>query len=91
MKKYTISIKRKIKDLRSFNFDQAIQVLTLRNQGWTFDQIGDHLKLSHQRVMAIYKQVARMSVEEAERNLEGISARKGGIDIEPSTTRLLPR
>jgi len=66
MKKYTMSVKRRIKDLASFDFDQAIQVLTLRNQGWTFDQIGDHFGLSHQRVMAIYKQVAGMTVEEAE-------------------------
>ena len=64
--KYTMSIKRRIKDLRSFDFDQAIQVLTLRNQGWTYDQTGDKLKLSHQRVMVIYKQVAEMTVEEAE-------------------------
>jgi transcriptional regulator len=64
--KYTMSISRRIKDLRSFDFDKALEVLFLRNQGWTYDQIGDHLGLSHQRVMAIYKQVAGMTVEEAE-------------------------
>lgn len=61
-----MSISRRIKDLRSFDFDKAIQILFLRNQGWTFDQIGEHFGLSHQRVMAIYKQVAGMTTEEAE-------------------------
>lgn len=66
MKKYTMSIKRKIRDLKLFNFDQAIEVLFLKKQGWTFDQIGNHFGLSHQRVMQIYKQVAEITVEEAE-------------------------
>jgi len=66
MKKYTMSIKRRIKDLQSFDFDQAIQVLILRNQGWTYDQIGDSVGLSHQRIQEIHKQVAGMTVEEAE-------------------------
>lgn len=64
--KYTMSLKRKLRDLKLFNFDQAMEILFLRNQGWTYDQIGDHFGLSHQRVMQIYKQVAGMTTEEAE-------------------------
>jgi len=61
-----MSLKRKLRDLKLFNFDQAMEILFLRNQGWTYDQIGDHFGLSHQRVMQIYKQVAGMTTEEAE-------------------------
>lgn len=61
-----MSLKRKLRDLRLFNFDQAMEILFLRNQGWTYDQIGDHFGLSHQRVIQIYKQVAGMTTEEAE-------------------------
>jgi len=61
-----ITLKKRIKDLRNFNFEQAIEIVTLRNQGWTYDQIGDSLGLSHQRVMQTYKYVSTMSVDDLE-------------------------
>lgn len=60
------TLKKRINDLRNFNFNQAIEIVTLRNQGWTFDQIGESLGLSHQRVMQTYKYVSTMSVEDLE-------------------------
>lgn len=61
-----MSLKRRIKDLREFDFDQAIEILTLRNQGWTFHDIGMSLGISRQRVQQTYKYVSGMTVEEAE-------------------------
>lgn len=63
---YTMSIRRQVRDLQSFDFDQAIEVLTLRNQGWTFDQIGKKIGHSRMRACAIYKKIKGMTVEEAE-------------------------
>lgn len=61
-----MSIKRRIKDLKSFNYHQGIEVLTLRNQGWTYQAIADKLGITHQRARAIYKNMAGITVEEAE-------------------------
>lgn len=61
-----MSIKRRIKDLQSFDWDQAMEVLRLRNQGWTYTRIGQKLNLTPQRSHQIYRQVSGMTVEEAE-------------------------
>lgn len=63
---YTMSVKRKIQDLKQFNFDQALEVLRLRNQGWTFQAIGNKLNLTRQRVAQLYEHLGKMTVEEAE-------------------------
>lgn len=61
-----MSIKRRIKDLQSFDWDQAMEVLRLRNQSWTYSEIGKKLGISTPRARAIYQQVSGMTVEEAE-------------------------
>lgn len=65
-RKYNMSLKRRIRDLKSFNYQRGLQVLTLRNQGWTFKMIGTQLGVSHQRAVEIYKQMSGLTVEEAE-------------------------
>jgi len=61
-----MSIKRRIKDLREFDFDRAMEMLTLKNQGWTQKDIGAALGVTQQRVQQNLKQIGSMTVEEAE-------------------------
>lgn len=63
---YNLSLKRRIQDLKKFNWEIALEVLRLHNQGWTYEAIGDKLGLTRQRVHAIFKAVGSMTVEEAE-------------------------
>lgn len=64
--KYTMSLKRKIRDLALFDFDKALNVMSLKNQGYNFTQIGKKLGISKQRVAQIWHQVSTMTVAEAE-------------------------
>jgi transcriptional regulator len=66
MKKYTMSLKRRIRDLQQIDIDKGIEVLTLRNQGWTFESIGTSLGMTRQGANKLYKYMLGMSVEEAE-------------------------
>lgn len=64
--KYTMSLKRKIRDLTLFDFDKALDVMRLKNQGYNFTQISKELGISKQRVAQIWHQVSTMTVAEAE-------------------------
>lgn len=64
--KYTMSLKRKIKDLTLFDFDKALSVMRLKNQGYNLTQISKELGISKQRVAQIWHQVSTMTVAEAE-------------------------
>lgn len=61
-----MSLKRKIKDLTLFDFDKALDVMRLKNQGYNFTQISRGLGISKQRVAQIWHQVSTMTVAEAE-------------------------
>lgn len=61
-----MSLKRRIRDLQLLDIDQGIEVLTLRNQGWTFESIATSLGMTRQRANKIYKYMLGMSIEEAE-------------------------
>lgn len=61
-----MSLKRKIRDLALFDFDKALDVMRLKNQGYNFTQISKELGISKQRVAQIWYQVSTMTVAEAE-------------------------
>lgn len=61
-----MSLKRKIRDLTLFDFDKALDVMRLKNQGYNFTQISKELGISKQRVAQIWHQVSTMTVAEAE-------------------------
>lgn len=61
-----MTLKRKIRDLTLFDFDKALDVMQLKNQGYNFTQISKRLGISKQRVAQIWHQVSTMTVAEAE-------------------------
>ncbi len=65
-KKYNMSDKRKLEDLKKANFDKRIDVFIKRNQGWTFTQIAKLYDCSPQSVCYLYSKVKDMSVDELE-------------------------
>lgn len=80
MTKYTMTLKRKIRDLTFFDFDKALKVMSLKNQGYNFTQISKELGISKQRVAQIWHQVSTMTVAEAEVTRRIIEEHKLTID-----------
>jgi len=64
---YTMTPKRKQVDFMQTNWELHLEVFRLRNQGWKYEQIGRKLGLTRQRIFAMYKKMARLTVEEAEK------------------------
>jgi len=67
MKKYTMSRKRKEVDLKKSNWEMRLDILILRNQGWTYKKIAEKYDVSRQAVAEIYKKIQHMTVKEAEK------------------------
>lgn len=65
-KKYTMSNERKLADLKRVNFDKRIQIITLRNQGWSFNELGRKFKCAPQGIQELYKKISNMTVEDLE-------------------------
>lgn len=63
---YTTSIRRRFRDLAQFDFDRGIELLILRNQGWTLEDAGNKLGVSRQRASQIEKMMNGLDVETAE-------------------------
>lgn len=66
MKKYTMSASRAENDLAKTNWENVLEVLTLRNQGWTFQAIADKMGMSKQNVHQLYTRMSHLTVGEAE-------------------------
>lgn len=64
--KYTNSIKKRFVELSKFDFDRGIEVVILRNQGWTLEQCGKKMGISRERVRQIEKMMNGLDVETAE-------------------------
>lgn len=63
---YTMSEKRRTVDWLKTNWELHLEVFRLRNQGWKLQVIGDKFGLSRQRILAMYKKMARLTVRQAE-------------------------
>ena len=66
MKKYTMSASRAEVDLMKTNWENVMEVLRLRNQGWTFKKIGDKLGMTRQNAQQLYARMSHLSVGEVE-------------------------
>lgn len=65
-----MSEERKKADLRRADWEQRLEILRLRNQGWKFKDIGNHLGISKQAVHQAWTKIKDMSVEQAEEYAE---------------------
>lgn len=72
-KRYTNSPKRKERDLKQVNWENRLEVMRLRSQGWTFEAIGEKIGLTKQRAIKIgeateklYKELEFKTIEELE-------------------------
>ena len=63
---YEMSQKVIDRNNRQTNWERRLTVLRLRNQGWEFHKIGEHLGVSKQAVYHMWSKVKDMSVAEAE-------------------------
>lgn len=66
MNKYTITPKRRRRDIKQMNIDKRIDILIKRNNDWSFGQIADYYKQSRQSVVDIYNKIKDMTVQELE-------------------------
>jgi len=72
MKKYTVSEKVLNARARMTNWEKRLEVFRLKNQGWSYQQIGDYLGQSRQSIQDIYRKISTMTVKEIEKRiLEG--------------------
>ena len=55
--KYTMSAKRKEASKKLINWDLRMEIFRLKNQGWSFNQIGSALPVTPQRCQQIYSQI----------------------------------
>jgi len=74
VREYTMSDKRKMQDLLQADWERRIKVLTLVNQGWTMDRIGQRLGMSKQAVSQMYNKIKKMTVKEAEQIVVDLEA-----------------
>lgn len=58
--------KRLNQDKRSANWLSRLEIFRLRNQGWTFAQIGEKMGVTRQRICSQYHRVKDMDVRELE-------------------------
>ena len=72
-KKYKISDKWKLANLNRMDFEKRIEVVILRNQGWTLQQIADKWGTTKQAVLDLYKKVSKMTVKQLEEEREKIN------------------
>ncbi len=56
--------KQKLRNLKATDFDKRIEVWILKNQGWSFNQIGRKLGKSPQGCQVMYKKVKDMTLDE---------------------------
>jgi len=63
---YEMTDKRIRVDQGKKDFEKRIFILMKRNQGWTFQRIGDHFKTTKQAVEKIYKKIKGQTIEELE-------------------------
>lgn len=61
-----MSDKRKEEDIRKADWERRLEILRLKNQGWSYRQIAAKIGTNHQNVGQIYNKVKNMTVEEAE-------------------------
>jgi hypothetical protein len=66
MSKYTMSDKRVKRDLMQADLDKRIDILMKRNQGWTFEAIGEYYNQSFQSIHEIYQKIKDLSISELE-------------------------
>lgn len=65
-RKYTMTDKRKMRDIKQTDWEKRIEIMTLKNQGWTFEQIADKQNTTLQAVSKVYNKMKDMSIEELE-------------------------
>lgn len=61
-----MSEKRKENDINKANWERRLEILRLKNQGWSFAKISDKVGGSRQNAFEIYTKIKDMTVEEAE-------------------------
>jgi transcriptional regulator len=70
MKKYSNSPKVKKRNILFTNWDRRIEILILKNQGWTYEQIAKKYGVTKQAVYEIYKKISSMTIDELEKMRE---------------------
>lgn len=60
------SAREVLKEVGRINFDQCIEVVILRNQGWKFRQIGEKLGITKQRASIIFERFSSLKVKDLE-------------------------
>jgi len=65
-RKYNMS-QKKLDHIKSMtDWEKRLEIFRLYNQGWTYDQIGEKLDITKQRVGEIYRSIEHMTLEEVE-------------------------
>lgn len=64
---YTMSKKRKQRDIGEADWEQRLEIFRLRNQGWTFSKIGEKMNCSRQNAQEIYDKIKDMDIEDIEK------------------------
>lgn len=54
------------RDLKQTNWERKIEILTLKNQGWSDEKIGNKLGISQQAVNKHYNAISHLTVQELE-------------------------
>lgn len=62
--KYTMSDKRKQKDLSQTDFDRRIEIFMLMNQGWKSKQVAEKIGTTRQNVENTYKKIKNQTIDE---------------------------
>jgi predicted transcriptional regulator len=65
-RKYTKSQKVINKNNRIADWEKRIEIMILKNQGWTGTKIAEKFNCSHQAIYYLLKKMDKMTVEEAE-------------------------
>lgn len=69
---YTMTRKRKARDLSLIDWQKRIKVLTLRQADLSFVEIGMQLGITRQRAHKIYTDMANMTIKEATKIAESL-------------------
>lgn len=46
------------------NWDYRLEILTLKNQGWSYRDIAKKLNVTHQAIADVYKKIEHLTIEE---------------------------
>jgi predicted transcriptional regulator len=65
-RKYTITEKRKLKDISSADWFLRLNIAILLNQGLTLVEVAKRYNSTKQNIFQIYKKIKNMNIEELE-------------------------